>query len=459
MIRKIKNKRTLFFFTILFVYSFSIFSDTEIQTNKHKFSLKEVKEFAVKNSVTVINSGLDLSIAKKKVWETTATGLPQISSDISYRDQLKIPTTLIPAKFIDPSAPDGTFFEMKFGTQHNASIDLTVNQLIFNGTYIVGLQSAKIYKRISEESLIKSKIEVKSLVTQTFDLIVISESLLKILKLNYENLKNLYRETREMNLSGFVEDTDVDQIELSLVELKNRISNMDRQIEIGYRLLKFQMGMPLSEYIAIEDNFSLIIKRLHEKNFISDSFSPEMNIDFKIADTAVKSSVMLLKKEKSMFLPSLSAFFTYSKNAMRSSFNFLKKNDEKWFPSTTAGLNLNIPIFSSGLRSARVQQSKLELKKSINTRNEVKRGLKLNYLKSLSNYKNAENNSKTLENSVKLAKRIYKKFLTKYKEGVSSSMDLIQAYNQYLSSELNYRNSLLQLSVAKIEMEKILNKI
>jgi outer membrane protein TolC len=234
---------------------------------------------------------------------------------------------------------------------------------------------------------------------------------------------------------------------------------MERQIEISYRLLKFQMGMPLSEKITLSENLTLLIRRLRKNKIENKSFIPEMNINFKIADTAVKSSNMLLKKEKSTFLPSLSAYFTYSKNAMRNDFNFLKKSGERWYPSIVAGLNLNFPIFSSGLRASRVQQSKMELIKAINARNEVKRGLELNYAKALSNYKNARNNSKTLGNSVKLAKRIYNKFLLKYKEGVSSSMEMIQAYNQYLGVEINYRNSIIQLSTAGIELEKVLNKM
>lgn len=452
-------KKGIFLFPVILLLSLSVFSEEKNDIKPQIFSLKDVQEYAVRNSTNVINSNLDLKIAKKKVWETTATGLPQINGKVSYRDQLKIPTTLIPAKFMDPSAPDGEFFEMKFGTQHNATFDITVSQLVFNGTYIIGLQSAKIYKRISEESLIKSKIEVKALVSETYDMIIISESLRDILEKNFKNLKVLYNEVKEMNKSGFVEDTDVDQIKLSLDELKNKISNMERQIEISYRLLKFQMGMPLYDKITLSDNLTSLIERLKRSNIANESFLPEMNINFKIAETAVKSSNMLLKKEKSTFLPSLSAYFTYSKNAMRNDFNFLKKSGERWYPSIVAGLNLNFPIFSSGLRASRVQQSKMELFKAINTRNEVKRGLELNYSKTLSNYKNARNNSKTLGNSVKLAKRIYNKFLMKYKEGVSSSMDMIQAYNQYLSVEINYRNSLIQLSNAEIELEKVLNKM
>ncbi len=459
MTRKFLYNKTIIFVVLISVFSLSLFSNGEKDNNKHIFSLEDAKAYAVENSIKVINSKLDLKIAKKKVWETTATGLPQIDGRVSYRNQLKIPTTLIPARFMDPTAPEGTFFEMKFGTQHNASFEVTVSQLLFNGTYIVGLQSARIYKKISQENLLKSSIEVKALVTQTYDMIIVSESLQQILKRNFDNLKTLFKEIKEMNKSGFVEDTDVDQIELSMDELGNRLFNMKRQIRISYRLLKFQMGMALDEKISLSEDLQSLIIRLHEENLINDPFLPEMNINFKVAETAVKSYGMLLKKEQSMFLPSVSAYFTFSKNAMRNDFNFFKKNDEKWFPSIVAGLNLNIPIFSSGLRSSRVQQSKLELIKARNMREDVKRGLKLNHLKALSNLKNSLDNSRTLGNSVKLAKRIYDKFLVKYKEGISSSMDMIQAYNQYLSMEMNYRNSLIQLSISKIELEKILSKI
>ncbi len=457
---KILYTSTLIF--SLFFMAFNLHPDSEISsdTKIKSLSLEKVKKFAVRHSTKVKNSVIDLSIAKKKIWETTASGLPQISGKVSYTDQLKIPTTLIPAKFIDPDAEDDTFAEIRFGTQHSASVDLTVNQLIFDGTYIVGLQSAKIYKRISEENLIKSKIEVKSLVTQTYNMIIITKSLLSILNKNYSNLEKLYKETREMNRAGFIEDTDVDQIKLSLSNLANRKKNMNNQLEISYRLLKFQMGMSLDAEISVSETFDSLIERLHKRKIVGNNvFSPENNVDMMIAETAVKTSSMLLKKEQSSFLPSLSAFFTVSGNAMRDEFNFFKKDGGKWYPTVIAGINLKIPIFSSGLRSSRVQQSRLELKKAVNIKKEVKKGLNLNYKRALTGFSNSVNNSLTLMNSVKLSKKIYNKFLSKYKEGISSSMELIQAYNQYLETEINFRNSLLQLSDSKIELMKLLNKI
>jgi len=58
--------------------------------------------------------------------------------------------------------------------------------------------------------------------------------------------------------------------------------------------------------------------------------------------------------------------------------------------------------------------------------------------------------------NMELAKKIYNKTLTKYKEGVSTSIDLTQIQNQYLATQGNYFNVILQLLNANSNLNKAL---
>jgi outer membrane protein TolC len=424
-----------------------------------RLSLKEVQDYAVEHSTSTTNARLDVAMARKKIWETTATGLPQINASLSYQDMLQIPTTLIPAEFIDPDAEEGTFIGIKFGTQHNAAFDITVNQLIFSGSYIVALQASRIYLRLSQENLVKSEIDIKETVTSTYYLILLAEHSLKTLEASLENLKKILYETQELHKAGFLEDIDEDQIQLSVTDLENSVKSMERQIRITYRLLKFQMGFDLQKEIRLTDTLETILNQLNGETLLKESFHLESHIDYRRLDALEKSQVMLLKREKSEYLPTISAFATHQQSAMRNTFNFFKKTDEKWFPSTIVGINIAIPIFSSGMRAAKVAQAKMELKKVKNSKKQVAEGLQLELMQARSEFENAREKKESTQTNVKLAKKIYEKNRVKYGKGMSSSLELTQTHNQYLTAESNYIKAVVELLNAKTRMDKILSKL
>ncbi len=434
-------------------------SDTELipGSGPLTLTLSQVQEYAVTHSTGTMNARLDVKAARKKIWETTAIGLPQVNGKISYQDMTQMPVTLIPAEFIDPDAEPGTFSEMVFGTQHNASLEVTATQLVFSGSYIVALQASKTYLQLIKNSLSKSEIDVKETVSNTYYLILMAEKNLKTLKTSLANLKETHSETQEMFKAGFVADTDVDQVQLAVTDLENSVRSMERQVIIAYRLLKFQMGMDLQQEIRLADNLDTIVSGLETKKMLDAPFDLDRHIDYRILVTQEKSQKLLLKKEISEYLPTISAFATHQKNAMRDSFNFFSGG--KWFPTTIIGLNVDIPIFSSGQRAAKVAQAKIELKKVRNSKREVARGLQVELMQARHTFADAlEKMEKTREN-VTLAKKIYDKTTVKFQEGMSSSLDLIQTHNQYLTAESNYTGVVVELLNAKTRLDKILSRL
>jgi outer membrane protein TolC len=422
-----------------------------------KFSLKEAQEYAVKHSMQTKNARLDVKIAKKKIWETAADGMPQIDGKLSYQNFLKLPTTLVPAQIFDPNAPPGSFIELKFGTQHTATIDLTASQLIFRGSYIVGLQASRVYRRFTEENLEKSAILVKELVSQTYYLILLTERTREILSTSLENLKRTLYETGELYKAGFAEETDVQQLQLSVNDLEIQVKTLATQIRITYKLLRYQMGMENDELIELTDSLDDILGRIDIPEMATRQLQLDLHIDFRMAKTQEQAARLTWKNEIAAYLPSISMFFTHSISAQREEFDFFKKSAGSWFKSTVLGLNLNLPIWSSGMRKAKVAQAKLELEKARNSRAYVAEGLELAMMQARSDFLDAMDKKDNNEGNVDLAKTIYDKTLTKFKEGTATSLELTQTYNQYLAAESNYTASVVELLNAKIQLDKALN--
>lgn len=422
-----------------------------------RYTLEQAREYALKHNITVMNAGLDIQAARKKIWETTATGLPKIDAAISYQNMIKIPVTLVPAKMFDEDAKDDEFLKLQFGTQHNVSADFTVSQLVFSGSYIVALQASRVYLKISENSLRKSEIDIKATVADTYYLILMAEDTLKTMEVSLGIMRQNLEETREMVKAGFVEDTDADQLQLAVTDLENAVNTSRRQVEISYRLLKFQMGLDLEKEIALEDSLEVILSGINATEMIQEPFLVEKHVDFGILDNQVKSQKLLLRREYMEFLPTVSAFLNHRYSAMRDNFDIFSK--KPWFASTVVGLNINIPIFSSGMRLAKAAQARIELQKAENLQKQVIDGLKLEYLQARSEFKTALAKKENVEKNVALAKQIYDKTFLKYKEGLSSSFELVQNHNQYLTAESNHTRAVVELLNAKTRLDKALSKL
>jgi hypothetical protein len=103
---------------------------------------------------------------KKKNGKPLQQGLPQISSEVNYQNFLEMPVSLVPAEFFGGNP--GEFRELTFGTEQNMIGSLKMEQLIFDGSYLVGLQAAKVYLAISENLFEKTNLEVKKMVTNLY---------------------------------------------------------------------------------------------------------------------------------------------------------------------------------------------------------------------------------------------------------------------------------------------------
>jgi outer membrane protein TolC len=422
-----------------------------------RFSLKDAQEYAVKFSTDTSNSRIDVLMARKKIRETTAGGLPQLTAKISYSDNLKIPTTLIPAKFLDPDAEEGEFIGVQFGTQHNATADLTVSQLVFNGSYIVALMASKVYLQLSQNQQEKKEIDIRETVAGTYHLILLAENNLSILKSSLENLRRTRDEAEAMYKAGFNEETDVDQLKLAVTDLENTRSTTRRQIEMAYRMLKLQMGFDLDRPIELSDSLTAILSGIDKTEPQPVEFDPTRHIDFRVVETQERSLALMLKREKTELLPTVSAFFSFSQFALRNRFNFFSKG-EKWYPGVMLGLNLSVPLFTSGAQMAKVAQAQLELEKARNLKEQVTDGLKLAMSQARSDFSEALAREKSTAQSVILAQRILDRTRSKFGQGLATSMELTQAHNQYLNAESSHAQAVVQLLDSRIRLDKALNQ-
>lgn len=416
------------------------------------FSLQQAMDYGVKNSPLVKNAQLDIKIYQQKVKEITAIGLPQINAEGTFNHFLNIPTTVVPASAFSPGAPADLLLPVQFGTKYQTSAGITLSQLIFDGSYIVGIRSTK---SITELQLLleqKAQVDVKNEIAKAYYMAAIADENIKTLSATLSNLEKLKNETSAIQKEGLIEIQDVEQLDLTLEGMRNNISRASNMRKMAFNLLKLNMGVDITKEITITETIDQLSGAFNAADYRNKEFVPSQIPEYKIMQTQIKLSEYTIQSEKAKYYPSFGAFITHSYNLPSNKLD--QFDNRRWFPTSIWGLKLNIPIFSSGMRMARVQQAKLSLEKSMNTMTNAENGLKLQAENAKLTMNFAMENMKTMKNSLELADRIQQKTLIKYKEGVSSSLELNQAQMQYLSAQSNYINSIYNLLNSKAEMDK-----
>lgn len=443
---------------ILFLMSTIVFAQ-EDSTGVMRLSLEEAQEYALEHSYQSQNAMQDVYYAQKKIWETTAIGLPQIDASASYDYNIQNPATPIPAQFIDPNAPEGDVFLATFGTKQNMGAALSASQLIFDGSYIVGLQSARTYATISELAKEKTDVLVKEAVTNAYAGVLVADRTHEIILRNISNIEDNVREINAMYENGLTEEQDVMQLKLTLSSLKNMENRNARMMKINLEMLKFALGMDINQPVELTNTIEEILMQSYQVSSLEEALDLEEHIDYKISENQVKSDELLLKYEKTKYMPNLSAFFNAGYNSYSEVFDFFQFQDEKWVPMATVGLKLNIPIFSSFQRNARVDMARIDLQKSKTDQEQLVQNLFLELHKAQDAYAYSIDNYKTTKGNMELAESIENKENIKYKEGISTSLDLANAQRQLYQTQEDFLNAILLVVQSKLSLDKALNKL
>jgi len=423
---------------------------------KRSFTLKEAQNFALENNLNIKNAKLDIEHAQNVIWGNTATGLPQLNSQVVYNNNLSLQTSLIPAEIF--GGPPGEMIEVQFGTQHNANASISASQIIFDGPYIVGLQAAKIFRKASQQNLEKTETDTKELIAQNYYLALLAERTYVIIDSNYKNILKTISETQKMYEKGFVEELDVDNLKVSAISLENAMKSAERQIEVAYRMLKYQLGIDLDIDIELSEKLEEIIGEIDISKSLIDPFSVINHIDYKLLQTQEQLAYMNLRRQKAEYFPTINASYLSQWSAMRNKFNFLNP-EENWYYSSMLGFTLSVPIFSSGNKKAMVSEKRIEYEKASNAKKLMEDGLILQNQQIRSDFNTAYEKYLGEKENIKIASKVLQKTRVKVREGMASSLDFTQVNDQYLQIESNYISAMVELLNAKLRLDKAMNRL
>ncbi len=436
-------------------------------TAQYRFTLEQAQNFAIEHYFMSLNAGLDVEAAKKKIWESTAMGLPQISGEAAYSYLPEIPELAFPVTVMGANKGDtdpivgGDFRDpnfysimpgepIKMAENNNITYNLTVSQLIFSGEYIVGLQASKTYKTYAQENFEMVKIDIRENVASNYFGLLILEKNREVITNSLANLNLTLEHTKKFFEQGLVEDTEVDQLSLTVKRTENSLRMIENQIAYMEKMLKYQLGLQATEKVELTDN----IVNLVSLNIIDPSgytFELDNHITYKLLTTGENLQNLNLKHKKSTFLPTLAGFYQYSDQVKQPDFNTNIKH--------IFGVQLSVPILSSGMRLAQVGQARIELDKAHNMRTQESERLIFAAEQALFNYNTSLENYYNEKENFELSERVFNKGTVRHAEGIMSALDLSILNNQYLQAQLSYATAIQKLLTDKVALDKAYSKL
>lgn len=414
-------------------------------------SLQEAQDYAATHNYEMLDKQREFLKARQTILETASRGLPQISASWDYQWQPQIPA--------QPIVIQGELQTVAFGVSHTNRATLQANQLILDASYFVALQATRVVKKTVELEMESTELEVKKNVAQSYYGVLVSQELEKLLTANLVTLQKQLKDTRALYENGFLEEQDADQLEILVNNLQINLDNARRQSVLAKRLLKLNLGIDQAKSIALTTAIEeAIMPEETALNLAQKNFNYQEHIDFRAVLSQEQGAQLQVKNQTMSYLPTINGFVQAQRSKFQEDFNNAFGFNQDWIPSSAVGLSLNWDLFTGMRRHALREKAKLDLERVEVAKKATQNQLIVNYEQARSNYTFALKRYQNQKRSMELSKKILNRTRIKYKEGISSSLDLTQTENQHQEAQQNYINALQQLLNAREELTNALGK-
>ena len=432
---------------ILFLFTNILFGqDTSL-------SLDECLQMALSNNENLKNSILEENVSKMTSREYLSVGFPQIQFETGLKYNFEIQKSLIDISKFMPGVPEGTEQEVSFGQKYDGIMDLGINQMIFNGSYFVGLAASKALIELSEKQTVRTKVDIIESVNKAYYVVLNTKERLSLVNSNLDRIESLLNDTEILYENGFVEKLDVDRIKVSYNNLNAEKIKAERLYDLSLSVLKFQIGFPVNDKLSIKGSIEDVILSVNEYDIQSFDYSDR--IEHSILNTNKRLKSYDLKNNRSQFLPQIYANLSYGYNTSSSEYD-LFFNSNRWKNYGTVGLQVIVPIFDGFNKRSKINRSKIVVQQVENQIKFLERSIDLQINQNYIELKNAIESLNVSKDNLVLANEVYNVSEKKYKEGVGSNLEVLDSNNALKTAQTNYYNAYYQAIISKINLEKTL---
>lgn len=419
-----------------------------------QLNLKQAIEYALENNVNAKNARLELLIAETTVKEELSKGLPQINGSFNLNYNPEIQVVFLPNEppFGDPTI-DSDVIPARFGVSYQSGLGVTASQMIFDGSFFVGLRASKTLRELTEYDRIKTENDVILTVKKAYFGVLVNKERIKLAQSNLSRIDTLLRETKALNEAGFAEKIDVSRIQVQRNNTYTQVERSRTAYEISKQLLKIQMGLPKEYDVLITESLAELNPEVQLNQLLTMEGMPRVEVN------QLQKNLELvgldLRNNTVQYMPKITFNANYQRSGAGNTFSGVY-DSRNWFSSSLLGINMQIPIFDGFLKSSRIQRNRIQQDQLENQRLFLDDNIALEIYQARTSLKNDMNILAVQRENMVLAQEVYDISKIKYNEGVGSNLEVVEADAALIESEINYLSALYDGLIAKVDLEKAL---
>ncbi|MDL2228014.1 TolC family protein [Odoribacter sp. OttesenSCG-928-L07] len=435
------------FFLIVFLAAAVLSLGFSQDAKTLQLSLKDAQQYAWDHNLSIENGDLSIQKAKRARWQTFASMLPQVSGSLDYQNYCGYEMVME----MDTGVPGVEPISVAIPLNPVGTMAVTAAVAV-SGAQIVGTLLQDVAIEMADISAKKNRQQIASNVTQLYTTTLAMEETIGLLEQSLENVKTLYETTQNSVTVGVAEQTDADQLFIQVSSLQNTINSTKRSLEMLYNSLILQIGAEVDTKLILTDQLDNIIDVESTSKLVYSNFNLNNNYDYQL----LKKNLDLTNQQVTLtvmdYVPSLSVFYQYSAKSY-----FGQSSGMNMTPPNLVGLSLNVPIFSSGVRTTKVQEAKLSHQIAFNEFKTTSDALMIQERQLKYNLLSAHENYETQNKNIEVSERVFNNISNKYEYGRASSLDVTNASTNLITAQSNYIQSIIDLTTAKIELKNLLN--
>ena len=419
------------------------------QDQKVAFSLQEAIDYALANNQSGKNARLEMEIADRQVGEILADGLPQVNASGDFGYNYKIQQSLVPANIFDPTAPEDEILPIEFGVPYTSNFNVTLDQMIFDGAFFIGLKAAKTFTELSKKDNIKNNIDIAEAVSKAYCGVLVNRERYLLIERNFTRVDSLLIDTKHLYEGGFAEKIDVSRVQVQYNNLKVELDNFQAIVDLSESLLKFQMGLNPKSEIELTD---AIVDIDYFDFEMAKDFSYDKRIEYSQLNIREELNQLDIRNIKSQYVPTLDLYARYGKNTGAIELGDVFTNE--WFGAGVMGLTARWSVFDGLRKKRQIQQRRLKGEQIDNQFEMLRYNIDIEIEQSLANYNREIERMRAQQENMELAREVYDVAKLKYNEGVGSNIEVIDADASYKEAQTNYYNALYDALISKIDLQK-----
>ncbi|WP_075351992.1 TolC family protein [Algoriphagus marinus] len=419
-----------------------------------QLNLKQALEFALENNVDAKNARLELLVAETTVKEELSKGLPQVngSFNLNYNPQIQVVFLPNEPPFGNPDI-DSDVIPARFGVSYQSGLGVTASQMIFDGSFFVGLRAAKTLRELTEYDRIKTENDVLLTVKKAYFGVLVNKERIKLAQANLSRIDSLLQETKALNEAGFTEKIDVSRIQVQRNNTYTQVERSRTAYEISKQLLKIQMGIPKEYDIMITETLAELNPEEQLAQLMTMEGMPRVEVNQ--LEKNLELVGLDLRNNTVQYMPKITFNANYQRSGAGNTFGQVY-DSKNWFTSSLLGVNMQIPIFDGFLKSSRIQRNRIQQDQLENQRLFLDDNIALEIYQARTSLKNDLNILAVQKENMALAQEVYDISKIKYNEGVGSNLEVVEADAALIESEINYLSALYDGLIAKVDLEKAL---